>query len=113
MIDLTKILISSQSSALKLWKEGSGVGTVPARTGADFQYDQITIPHLYGSDELLFQVGIYTVAGDVYYTPLFANGGFYAISYIDATNLYIEVGDASTVDELSIPFQFTYRILIP
>ncbi len=113
MIDFTKILISSQSSSLKLWREGSGSGIVPARTGVDFKYTQITIPHDYGNDNLLFQVGIYNQTGDVYYTPLFASGGFYTIAYVDSTNLYIEVGDASVVNEPAINFRYTYRILIP
>lgn len=118
MIDYSKVRFLSDASALKLWKEGSGSGTVPATEppSSPPQYDRITIPHGYGSDELIFRVMI--VLPDVlppfnqYFTLPTSGGGSIGTASIDDTNLYIEVGNAGSGDP-AFNFNYYYWILIP
>lgn len=106
--------LTSDGFNLKLHKEGSGSGEVPARTGIDIQYDHIAIAHGYGSDELIWQVAITTSGSETYYfSPILTNGSFLVDAYIDDTYFYIDVADASVVSESAIPFTYEYRLLIP
>jgi hypothetical protein len=105
--------LTSDGFNLKLFKEGSGSGQVPARVGVDMEYDLITIPHGYGSSELIIQAAL-VADGDNVILPFVAGaGGFGAAAFIDDTNLYIEVSDSSVVNQPAIDFDYTYRLLIP
>lgn len=105
--------LTSDGANLKLLSEGTGSGQVPARGDDDFQYATITIPHGYGSDELVWQVSI-IADGIAYYSPFTSSAGsFYIRSFLDSTNLKIEVSDGAAVAAPAIPFTYYYRILIP
>jgi hypothetical protein len=115
-IDYSKISFSSQAVALKLIKEGSGSGTIPATSGGGSdEYQTVTIPHGQSTDELIFRVVVsipgYPVYNEFFVVP-FAVSGLFATPSIDSTNLYIEVGQSG----FGLPsqvFQYYYRILIP
>lgn len=117
-VDYSKINYFSQAVALKLWKEGNGSGTIPATASPSSppQFDRITIPHGYVSDELIFRVLI-AVSGatppfNEHFVIPYTGGGSYATASLDATNLYIEAGNASSGSP-ALNFNFYYRILIP
>lgn len=114
---MARRVLTTDGYNLKLYSEGTGTGTVPARTGVDFQYDLITIPHGYGSSELIFQVGVGADDGitqKYYMAPFVApTGSFEVAAYIDSTNLYIVVADGTVVSAPAFDFDYFYRLLIP
>lgn len=118
MTDYSKANFLSSASALKLWGEGSGSGTIPATAmpSSPPQYDRITIPHGYGSDELIFRVMIVIPGASSpfndYFTLPTSGGGSLGTASIDDTNLYIEVGNAGSGDP-AFNFNYYYWILIP
>lgn len=103
-------------AALKLVKEDSGSGTIPATSGGgSSEYQRITIPHGQGTDLLLYRVLVvipgYPTYSNYFVVP-FAVSGLFATPSIDSSNLYIEVGQSG----VALPaqgFQYYYRILIP
>lgn len=109
------LTFSSDTAALKLIKEGSGSGTIPATGAPSSEYQRITIPHEQGTDVLIFRVLLqipgYPTYSNYFVIP-FAVSGLYATPSIDATNLYIEVGQ-SGFGLASQSFQYYYRVLIP
>lgn len=114
-INYSMLNLSSDTAALKLVQEGSGSGTIPATGSPSDTHQRIVIPHGQGNDLLLFRVLIvipgYPSFSD-YFTVPFSVSGLFGTPSIDATNLYIEVGQSG----FGLPaqdFQYYYRILIP
>ena len=95
---------------LKLYAEGSGTDTFPAAPGGFVLVEEtITIPHGYGSDELIFQASIGGVA--IPFTTFV--GSLQYSTMIDATNLYISIASAPFSSQSSYDFTYSYRLLIP
>lgn len=114
-IDTSKLRFDSTKAALKLVKEGSGTGTIPATGSPSTEYQRIVIPHGQATDKLLFRILVripgYVSFSDYSVAP-FTVAGLIATPSLDATNLYIEVGQSGhTLD--AQPFEYYYRILIP
>lgn len=113
-----QILMSSETASLKLWLEGTGTFVVPS-TGTTVTIT-VPIPHGFGSDGLIWQVGLNatyegfsTTQGII--TPWATGDGRSRFSsYLDATNLYI-VGFAGTagVATPTTDVTYYYRLLIP
>ena len=104
------------AAALKLVKEGSGSGAIPATSGGgSSEFQRVTIAHNQNTDVLLFRALVvipgYPVYSNYFVVP-FAVSGLFATPSIDATNLYIEIGQSGA----GLPaqgFQYYYRILVP
>jgi hypothetical protein len=95
---------------LKLYLEGSGTDTFPANPGSFTLTEKtITIPHGYGSDELIFQASIDGVA--IPFTTFV--GSLQYSTMIDDTNLYISRAISSAGSASSFDFTYSYRLLIP
>lgn len=93
-IDYSKLNLSTDITALKLIKEGSGSSTIPATGAPSTEYARITIPHGHSSDVLVYRVLIvipgYPTYSNYFVVP-FAVSGLFATPSIDSTNLYIEL----------------------
>jgi len=109
-------ILDANVSSLKLLHEGSGEIHVPGNPGPGIQTGVATIPHGYGSSELLFQVATgsgYLGGGSV--VPFYTNDGrLLMYGRIDSTNLYIVVEYQSAGDGWDAFNQdYSYRIFIP
>lgn len=112
MTDYTNVGYSSSITGLKLIKEDSGSGTIPATGAPSDESTIITIPHGHTSDKLAYRVLVvvpgYPTYSNYFVVP-FAVSGLIATPSIDTTNLYIEVGQSGN----SLPaqaFSYYYRI---
>lgn len=116
--DYEKLNFLSLETSLKLWREDSGSGTIPATAlpASPPKFSRITIPHGFGSDELVFRVLVVIPSASPpfnnYFVIPYAGGGTYATASVDSTNLYIEVGNTSS-GSAALNFNYYYRILIP
>lgn len=114
--DFTKIQLSSSASSNKVLKEGSGTISVATLPGAGETQSTATIPHGFGSDNLLPQVTTIGGGTDGVIIPWQSNdsrGTQYV--RIDSTNLYITVTsmDVSGLGAPGYVVTYYYRILIP
>jgi hypothetical protein len=115
MIDYTNVSFGTAASALKLIKEGSGSGLIPATGAPTNEHQRVTIPHGQSTDGLLYRVMVsfpgYPAYSDHFVIP-FTVAGLYATPSIDATNLYIEAGQ-SGVGLPAAVFLYYYRVFYP
>ena len=118
-LDLTKIILSSTASSLKVLKEGSGSLTIPGFTAPGEATGTATIAHGYGEDGLLFQVssdGGTSPTTDATVLPWESNDGQVILyAYLNSTNLVI-VGIDSSVGAGPVSartISYYYRIFIP
>lgn len=121
-LDFEKIQLSARNSSLKLIQQGSGTLTVPHGSttpgGVEYTEGTVTIPHNYGSDELLCQVALGTFVGGApgmlapQVTPART---IWIFAHLNETNLYITGGEARpggvTAEGYSVAFY--YRLLVP
>jgi hypothetical protein len=96
--------------------EGSGTFTVPAAPPSSDNFATVTIPHGFGSDNLLWQVSMTDAGGDrhiVAYAP--GDNTLWLYASLDATNLYITATqiDSSGSGIPSYACSYTYKILVP
>lgn len=116
-LDQTKIGLSADNSSLKLLKEDKGTISVPNLPGSGDTFGVVTIPHGYGSDELLVQVWCsvgYSSGGTV--LPFNSNDNrVIAYTKLDNVNLYIYIihSDSSGSGFPASSHDYSYRILIP
>lgn len=113
--NLDAILFSAEYSALKLLLRGTVNIALPAGL---VNNGTATIPHGYGSDELIYFVTARDVSGNTtnnFILP-FTSRGASLISFanIDANNLYIRVGTNNMFDPFpATTWQFEYFIFVP
>lgn len=95
---------------LKLFSEGGGTATFPAHPGGFAVIEKlVTIPHGYGSSELIFQAG---AGGTI--APFRTYVGSTEVNcFIDDTNLYISVVRSQFGTGSAFDFDYHYRLLIP
>lgn len=116
-VDQTNTQLMSDNSSLKILKEDSGTISVPNLPGAGDTFGAVTIPHEYGSDELLVQVWSsvgYSSGGTV--LPFNSNDNrIIAYTKLDSVNLYIYIihSDAGGFGFPASSHNYSYRILIP
>lgn len=120
MIDYTKTERTSVASSNKVLLQGSGSFDVPSIGASSEVGTGTAIAHNYGSDNLLFQVVVWSnSAGAVLEAVRLPWGSgdnrLFVYTSLDATNLYISAvssnsGTGSIPDRL---IQFSYRILVP
>lgn len=116
-LDLTKILMNSTTSSLKIWKQDSGSINLPSiESGGGTSWKTVPILHGYPNDRLIWQVGLRETDGHFFnniMTPFETSGGtLNAFATLDDTNLYISVGwETSSIPATS--FDYIYRLLIP
>ncbi len=115
-----KVQMSSATASLKIIGEGNNSFDVAAASIGNPKSTTVTIPHHYGTDNLLWQIG-FTIAfsGGSTTTGLLtpfvsADGQTTVVATVDTTNLYI-TGKAQTVGADTLPYTVTYsyRILVP
>jgi len=118
MMNFDFLQMSAISSSQKVYKEGSGSFTVPALSGAGETTGGATIPHEYGTKDLIWQVQASTdVAGtNSTVLPWTSNDGTVIMfARVDATYLVI-VCISSDVSGFGAPARtvtYTYRLLVP
>jgi hypothetical protein len=114
--DFSKILMLSSASSNKVLLEGSGTLSVASLGGSGQTHTTVTIPHNFGSDNLLFQVSTNGGPTDGVMLPWESNDSR-VIQYasIDDTNLYITVNsnDSSGSGSNAFSIDYFYRILVP
>ena len=121
MINTDLIMFSSDLSSTKLVKQGTGSVSVPALGGAGETYGIATIPHGYGSSELIFQVAATRDTGGTDVTLIAQlpwispDGRIRQYAYVDETNLYVVClsFDGSGSGAPARTMNFEYRLLIP
>lgn len=117
MIDFTKVqMVSSASSNKLLPLIGSGSFTLAALGGAGETTTTATIPHNFGSDNLLFQVSADGATTSGLILPWQSNDGRIILyADVDATNLYVTgiSSDSSGAGAPSYTIIFYYRVLVP
>lgn len=120
MIDFTKLQLLSSASSNKVLDEDSESFSVGAALAGAETFGVATIPHDFGSDNLLIQVAINstTVGAVIDETVLpWSSNDNRRIAYtrLDSTNLYIFIISNAT-GGAGIPAftaNYTYRILVP
>ncbi len=115
-INYADIIMSSKASSNKVLLEGSGTLSVAALSGAGETHTIATIPHNYGSSDLLFQVSTNGGPTNGVMLPWESNDGrIRQWASVDATNLYITVNsnDSSGSGASAFTISYFYRILIP
>ncbi|CAB4132563.1 hypothetical protein UFOVP253_35 [uncultured Caudovirales phage] len=117
MIDYTKIQMVSSSSSNKLVPlVNSDSFTLPALGGAGEVTATATIPHGFGSDNLLFQVSADGATTSGVILPWQSNDGRISLyADVDATNLYVTgiSSDSSGFGAPAYTIIFYYRVLVP
>lgn len=120
MIDYTKIQLTSEASSNKVLIEGSSSFAVPPLPGAGEVFAFATIPHPFGSDNLLFQVAISsTTPGALIAETVipWSSNDNRLISYLrlDSSNLYIFVisSDSGGLGAPAFTVNYSYRVLVP
>lgn len=119
MIDWTKIQQFSTASSNKVWLQGTGTFNTAVLPGVGERLGSATIPHGYGSDNLIFQVSTTTdISGTGTYTVLPWNsndGRLFTYAYLDSTNLYIIRinSDISGFGFAATTTNYSYRLLVP
>jgi hypothetical protein len=116
MINLENVQMSDAASSMKILKQGSGTFVIPAIPGLGAEEGTAVIPHGYGTDELLFQVGINIIAENRM-VPWQSNDSRINLwAALDGTNLVIH----GEHNEFSVPgatpdttVNYYYRIFIP
>lgn len=111
------IQMSSLTSSLKILIEGSGILTVnTAGTSATVTNP---IPHNFGSDELLWQVGFsINYSGTLqqgYMTPYITGDGQVSVTAtVDNTNLYVTTAfQTAGTPGADYTISYYYRVLVP
>lgn len=118
-IDYTKIQLSSDASSNKVLLEGTGSFNVAALGGAGETFGIATIPHGYGSDNLLHQTAATTNTAGTGSQPTLPwrsnDGRVTQYAYVDSTNLYIVCisSDSSGAGSPARTVTYFYRVLIP
>lgn len=120
MIDYSKIQLISSASSNKVQIEGSSSFSVAPLPGAGETFSVASVPHNFGTDNLLFQVAVNsTTAGaiiDETVLPWSSNDNR-LISYarVDTTNLYVFVisSDSGGFGAPAFTVNYTYRVLVP
>jgi hypothetical protein len=120
MIDFTKIQMASAASSNKILLQGTGSFAIPSLGGAGQATGGVTIPHSFGSDNLLFQVGIVSSTSGAVINPTVLPWGstdnrLYIYASVDSTNLYINgvISDSSGFGNTGPLVNYSYRILVP
>jgi hypothetical protein len=115
-IDWTKLQLYSGASSNKIWLENSGTFTVAAAPPNSDGHTTITIPHGFGSDNLIWQVSMTGAASDWHVVP-YAPGdnSLWLFASLDTSNLYITGTqiDSSGFGRPSYVCSYTYKILVP
>jgi len=111
---LSDILFSSQYSSNKLLKNGIINLSLPAGITNNAT---ATIPHGYGSDELIFFVVTRDVSGSTTNNMIlpFSNNNSTLIAFanLDATNLYIRIGTTGFSPWPATTWACEYYIFVP
>lgn len=116
--NLPNIQLSSDNTSLKLVIQGSATISVVAKVGGNFGSGLATIPHNAGTDNLIWQVAMFSnslSSGNNVPTPFESNDdGQLLHSYVNSTNLYVEVAQQSNTGSIT-PFTVTfyYRVMLP
>jgi hypothetical protein len=113
-MDFTKVQVSTDSSSLKILAQGSDTLSVPAVAAGSTATGVVTVPHGYGSDELIFQVAVSGEGIDTL-IPWQSNDGIILLwATMDSTNLkvYSRTG-AFAGSQPARRYTVYYRILIP
>jgi hypothetical protein len=120
MIDYSKIQLFSGASSNKLLLEGSSSFNIAPLGGAGETFSVATVPHPFGSDNLLYQVAVNsnTVGAIIDETVIpWSSNDNRIICYarVDTTNLYVFTisSDSSGLGAPAFTVNFTYRILVP
>lgn len=115
--NLPHIQLSSDNASLKLAAEGSAKVSVVAVQAGQFADGLTVIPHNAGTDNLIWQVAMFSSSldtGNNVPTPFESNDDAELLhSYVDSTNLYIEVAQQSNTGSLvNFVVDFYYRVMI-
>lgn len=118
MPDYTKIQMTSRASANKVLLTDKGVLNIPLLPGIGANSGVLTIPHGYGSDNLLYQVSVDdpSTTNGLTRLPWSTSDGRVAIyANIDAQNLYVYGwhSDAGGGGDPARSLTVYYRVLIP
>lgn len=118
MSDYTKIQMTSEASANKVLLSSVGTLNIPLLPGVGANAGTLTVPHGYGSDNLLFQVSVNDPATTNGLTRLPWSTGDGRISLyasVDAQNLYVHGwhSDAGGGGDPARSLSVYYRVLIP
>ena len=117
-MNLENVQLSVNASSQKVIQEGSGSFEVPALPGSGSTYGVATIPHPYGSNELIAEVQASTnVAGTNASVMPWASpdGRLTQYTSVDDTNLYIYCvsKDSSGFGAAARTVTYTYRLIAP
>lgn len=116
-VDYSKIQLLSSASSNKILLQGSGTFNVPALSGAGEIFAGPTIPHGFGSSDLIYQVS--TISGattDRVVLPWGSNDGrITQFAAIEVANLviYFISSDSSGLGAPAYSVSYVYRILVP
>jgi hypothetical protein len=117
MIDLLDVQMTAATSSMKILAEGTGTFTIPAIPVLGAEQGTATIPHGYGSDELLFQVGVTLNTTENMMIPWQSNDGRVCLwASLDDTNLVIYGEHNELITPGATPAKtvdYYYRIFIP
>lgn len=116
-VDYSKIQLLSSASSNKVYKEGNGTFTVAALAGAGETFGGATIPHGFGTSNLLYQVTtLSSVSVNRKILP-WAPGDNRQIQFaaVDTINLviYFISTDSSGLGSPAFTVNYTYKILVP
>lgn len=116
--NLPHIQLSSDNASLKLTAEGNAVISVTLLAGGFFAGGLVAVPHNAGTDNVIWQVATFSdtiTTGNNVPTPFESNDDTTLIhSYVDSTNLYIEVAQQDSGGSIT-PYFMTcyYRVALP
>lgn len=112
------VQLSINKSSQEVIQEDSGTFEVPGLTGSGTTYGVATIPHTYGSNELIAEVQASNNAGGTNATVLpwaSPDGRLTQYAKVDASNLYIYCvsKDSSGFGAAARTVTYTYRLVAP
>jgi len=120
VIDYAKLQLLSSASSNKVLIEGNTSFSVPPLPGSGETFGSITIPHNFGSDNLLYQVAVNsTTPGmliDETVVPWSSNDNrIAAYARVDNTNLQVFAisNDSSGFGNPAFTVNVSYRVLVP
>lgn len=117
-MNLENVQLSTNTSSQKVVQQGSGQFVTPELPGAGVTYGVATIPHPYGSNELIAEVQASTDASGTNATTLpwaSPDGRITEYVTVDSTDMkiYCIVEDISGFGAPARTVTYTYRLIAP